>query len=124
MKVKACIMRCKKCRKWTAYKSSKGGVERIDTICKVCGARIRHTHRFKPYTMFQGVKLYYGIGKGGYQRFSSIIDIIVCNNENPNVLASFMNQQEQKRKARMMGFDLDKLEYIEVAEELEKKPEI
>ena len=111
-------MRCRKCRKWTAYKSTKGGVERIDTICKVCGARIRHTHRFKPYTMFQGVKLYYGIGKGGYQRFRSIIDIIVCNNENPNFLASFMNKQEQKRKALMMGFDVENLEYIDSAKKI------
>tara|TARA_R100001086_G_C11731109_1_gene229733 strand:+ start:73 stop:297 length:225 start_codon:yes stop_codon:yes gene_type:complete len=68
--------------------------------------------------MFQGVKLYYGIGKGGYQRFRSIIDIIVCNNENPNLLASFMNKQEQKRKALMMGFDVENLEYIDSAKKI------
>jgi len=106
MKLKACVMLCKKCKKWTAYKSTKGGVERIDTICKICGARIRHTHRPRPFTRFQGVKLRWGVrGKGAYQSFSSILDLIpIHDNKNPNKMASKLNKDIQKRKGRMMGF--------------------
>jgi hypothetical protein len=106
MKLKACVMLCKKCQKWTAYKSTKGGVKRIDTICKVCGSRIRHTHRPRPFTRFQGIKLRYGsIGSGGYQSFSSILDLIpIYDDKNPNKMASRMNKDIQRRKGRMMGF--------------------
>jgi hypothetical protein len=109
--IEACIMLCARCRKWTSYKSSKGGVKRIDTVCKVCGARIRHTHRPKPYTTFQNVKLRWGhIGSGGYQSWSSIRDLIVVYNPNQvHKLASKMNKEIQKRRGKLMGFNTDTL---------------
>lgn len=115
--INACVMLCARCRMWTSYKSSKGGVKRIDTICRVCGSRLRHTYKNKPYTIFQGVKLRYApIGKGGYQSWNSILDIIPVYAENPHELASLLNKKLQSRKAKMMGFDFEEWAYTGIRE--------
>jgi hypothetical protein len=111
MRVEACVMLCTKCRQWTSYKSSKGGVKRIDTQCKVCGVRLRHTHNPKPFTTFQNTKMRWGrVGSGGYQTWSSIKDLIQCNPNECNKLASEMNKRIQERRAKVDGKDLKTLE--------------
>tara|TARA_Y100000401_G_scaffold102852_1_gene93448 strand:+ start:292 stop:573 length:282 start_codon:yes stop_codon:yes gene_type:complete len=84
-------------------------------VCKVCGARIRHTHRPKPYTTFQNVKLRWGhIGSGGYQSWSSIRDLIIVDNPKyVHAMARFRNLEIQRRKGAAMGFDVDTLSTVE-----------
>lgn len=84
------------------------GVKRIDTICKVCGARLRHTHRFQPFSTFQGVKTYWGnIGKGGYQRYRSVKELIRCSDSNN--MARLYNQNIQRKIAEKDGVNLDEI---------------
>lgn len=97
--ITACIMLCTRCRRWTSYKSNKkGGVKRIDTVCRVCSARIRHTHHPHAFTTFQGVKMRWGAsGSGTYQSWSSIKDLIQCNPKEIHKLASEKNKRIQER---------------------------
>lgn len=98
---------CARCGRWTAYRATKGGQKRIDTVCRVCGARMRHTHRPQPFTQFQGVKMRWGLrGKGSYQSFSSVKDLIQCDPKVAAKLARRKNIAIQKAIAKRDGFDL------------------
>ena len=105
--VEAAMLLCAKCKWWTAYKSTRGGVNRIDTICRVCGARLRHTHRPRAYSTFQGIKLAYGpIGKGGYQRYRSVLNCIIVNPNKVMRLVSTRNKKIQRLQAEKDGIIL------------------
>jgi hypothetical protein len=50
----AALLNCNRCGWWTGWKSSKErGVKRIDTICGVCGCRLRHSERRPTWTWEQ-----------------------------------------------------------------------
>ena len=67
MKYKRALLKCRKCGKWSAWISrTKGGVKAIDTRCRCCRARLRHTERRDESSNK------YGPGRGAHNRQTSV----------------------------------------------------
>lgn len=104
VKYKRALIKCRHCGKWTGWISrTKGGVKAIDTKCRCCHRRLRHTERRDEESNK------YGPGRGAHNRSSSVIafeptrdDVDVCRE------AAFRNSIGQIDKAKYldkkMGF--------------------
>lgn len=113
--IRAAVMLCRQCRFWTSYKSSKkGGVKEIDTLCRVCSARLRYTYRPLGWTWeFATVAPAHAVGSGGHNKSTSVCAILQVNPEehNPHELASERNKQIQEqielrdKDMKKRGFD-------------------
>jgi hypothetical protein len=99
MKYKRALIKCRHCGKWTGWISrTKGGVKAIDTKCRCCHRRLRHTERRD-----EGSNKY-GPGRGAHNRSSSVIafeptreDVDVCR------LAAKRNEMGQLQYAQYIG---------------------
>lgn len=106
-KIRAALLLCARCRWYSSYRATKGGVKHIDTICRVCGSRLRYTHRGQPFTLFQGVKLRWGSkGSGAHNRSRSVLDCVPCEPKKVHKMAAERNRLKQIAIAKRDGVEI------------------
>lgn len=106
-KIEAALLSCIRCKYFTAYRSrKKGGVHMIDTLCRVCGSRLRHTARYQNYWTLQGVVLGFRQGPGGHNVSRSVGNVIRCKPSEVNRLCAERNRSIKLSIAEAEGFDI------------------
>jgi hypothetical protein len=109
--MKAALLLCSTCKWWTGYRATKGGQKRIDTICRVCGARLRYTHRPQGWAWgFKTVAPHYAKGSGNHNKSQSVSVAIETEPKRVMKEASERNKLIQRRIALRDGVDLDEEE--------------
>ena len=116
-KIKAAVLKCAKCKWYTGFKSSKGGVNHIDTICGVCGRRLRYTRRWHDLRELKTVAPAYAKGSGAHNRTNSVSRIRFVPAGVVKLEASKMNKDLQRAIAKRDDIDLD--EILQGSESLE-----
>ena len=107
----AFILQCAKCRWFHAYrvnlkkkKPSNGGVIRIDTVCSVCGARLKHTERPQGWRwMMKTVAPAHAVGSGGHNQQVSVLRCMKIPRSQVYVETRKLNQNRQRRIAEREG---------------------
>lgn len=105
-RIKAALLKCAKCGWWTGFKSSKGGVIQIDTICGVCSRRLRHTERRDRNRQYINC---YRRGRGAHNRTQSVSRCILSSPSSVKKDASRLNKSRQRSIALHFGVDLEKI---------------
>ena len=108
-KIKAAVLKCAKCKWYTGFKSSKGGVNHIDTICGVCGRRLRYTRRWHDLRELKTVAPAFAKGSGAHNRSNSVSSIRFVPPGVVKLEASKMNKALQRAIAKRDDVDLDEI---------------
>lgn len=107
MSITHALLRCARCGWWTGYKSSKkGGVTHVDTICCVCGARLRHSERRGPWRWkSKTVAPAYAKGSGFHKKGGSVMSAR-CGS------SGTMSKHEMSVEASKLNRDLQRSNWI------------
>jgi len=102
------LLRCRRCGWWTGYKSTKeGGVKHVDTICCVCGARLRHSERHHSWTWRQKTTSTYSAqGSGMHKKYKSSVDSARCGSSGD------VSKHEVSKLAAKLNRDLQRSNWI------------
>ena len=85
-------------------KVSNGGVNRIDTICSVCGARLKHTERPQGWRwMMKTVSPANAKGSGGHNQQVSVLNCIPFSRSMVYVETRRLNRERQRMIAQREG---------------------
>lgn len=111
IKTVSCALRCARCKWYSGYDSTKGGVINIDTRCTVCGARLRHTRtRHDMNWSMKTVAPAYARGSGAHNRSQSVIDVRTCAPRKGKITASNLNIAIMMAIANRDGVNLEDVE--------------
>lgn len=111
IKTESAALRCSTCRWWTGYDSTKGGVINIDTVCSVCGSRLRHTRTYQGWIWgLKTVAPAYAQGSGAHNRSRSVIQTVITPKGQGKKRASYLNREHMKRQAARDDIDLEDVE--------------
>ena len=99
---KAGVLLCRQCGWCSAWRSrKKGGQKTIDTPCRVCGARLRHTFSPDPDRNWSHYK-----GRGAHTRRRSVSKAWQCSPKEVMKYASDLNKRRQLELAKRDGVEL------------------
>lgn len=111
----AFILQCNRCKWFHAYRvnrrtsrGERGGIYRIDTICSVCGARLRHTQRRHGWRWnLKTVAPANAKGSGGHNQQTSVLTVIPSIRSNVYVETRRLNKERQRRMAERDGMVIE-----------------
>ena len=107
-KTVSCALRCARCKFYSGYDSSKGGVIHIDTRCSICGARLRHTQRRQGWRWEQKtVAPANAEGSGAHNRSVSVLQVVNAEPRRGKHLASVLNIKIMRSIAERDGVNLE-----------------
>jgi hypothetical protein len=100
---RAGVLLCRQCGWFSAWRSrKKGGQRTIDTPCRVCGARLRHTFSPDPNRPRKSITH----GRGAHTRRKSVSRAWQCSPKEVMKYASDLNKRRQLQLAKRDGVDL------------------